>query len=286
MNKRFLAGAVCVFLTGAAAAAGQKASDPVVLVKDKRIIEATSGGLTIDFRLILRNPSAAEIRLVRYDYRVVVDDTEYLRLQVPLEDPIRVEARGETLISLPVRLNYDNLFPAVPGLKEKDLAFCYVTGGMTFQEERNREKRVMIAFSSDFPVYRGLDFVPAPIEAASLTIGGAEITAGFAIENPNGFSFTLDRLSFTLELAGYRAKEGETGAGDKVEAKGRKVFAFPLILDFFETGAAVSDGLNASSLEVRVAGEAELTTPWGPWKTAFDRTLKVAVRSRAVKEDT
>ncbi|MBN1940138.1 MAG: LEA type 2 family protein [Candidatus Aminicenantes bacterium] len=275
MIKRLPAAVVLIVLAGGIGTAGQKAADPAVLVKDKRIVEATSQGLTLVFRLILRNPSSAAIRLVRYDYRAVVDETEYLNIQVPLEYPILVEARDETLISLPVRLSYINLFPAVPGLADKDLAFCYVAGGMTFQDERKRDKRIMIAFSSDFPVYRGLDFIPIPVEVRSLTIGGAEISTGFAVENRNGFSFTLDSLTYSLELAGYRAIAGETGAGTKVEAKGRKAFSFPLILDFFETGAAVADGLNASSLEVRVAGEAEFTTPWGPWKTSFDRNLKV-----------
>lgn len=279
MNKQCVAAAavLCLLAAGEGAAA-QKATDPTVLIKEKRIVEATPQGLTLVFRLILRNPAAAAIRLVRYDYRAIVDETEYLNIQVPIEEPIRVEPRSETVIALPIRLNYANLFPAVPGLKDKDLAFCYLAGGMTFEDERKREKRVMIAFSSDFPVYRGLDFVPTPVEAKSLTIGGAEIATGFAIVNPNGFSFSLDHLSYSLELAGYKAIAGETGAGAKVEAKGQKAFSFPLILDFFETGGAVSEGLNASSLEVRVSGETEIATPWGPWKISFDRTLKVPVR--------
>lgn len=273
--------AAAILLAGFCAgfsAAGQKATDPGVLLRDKRIVEATTDGLTLVFHLILRNPSSAAVRLIRYDYRAVIDETEYLNLQVPLEQPIRVEARNETVIALPVRLSYANLFPAVPALKNKDLAFCYIAGGMTFEDEKRREKRVMIAFSSDFPVFRGLTFAPIPVEAKSLTIGGAEITIGFSIDNPNGFSFSLDRLSFALELAGYKALAGETGAGTKVEAKGKKTFSFPLILDFFETGGTVYEGLSGSSLEVRVSGEAEITTPWGPWKVPYNRTAKVPVR--------
>jgi len=273
--------AAILFLAGLAAggpAAGQKGTDPAVLLREKRIIDATPQGLTIVFRLILRNPSTGAIRLTRYDYRAVIDETEYLNLQVPLDDPIRVEAKGETVIALPVRLNYANLFPAVPGLKNKDLAFCYIAGGMMFEDERRKEKRVTIAFSSDFPVYRGIEFVPIPVEAKSLTIGGGEISAGFAIENPNGFSFVIDRMSYSLELAGYKAIAGETGTGTKVEAKGRKAFSFPLILDFFETGGAVYEGLSASALDVRISGESEITTPWGPWKIPFNRTVKVPVK--------
>ncbi|MCX6567301.1 MAG: LEA type 2 family protein [Candidatus Aminicenantes bacterium] len=264
-------------LLAAALALGDK-PDPEVLLREKRIIDPSPEGLTLVFHLILRNPSDAPVRLTRYDYKVVIDDTEYLNLKVQLDDPLGIEAGDEIVIGLPVKLNYGNLFPAAPGLEDKDLAVCYVAGGMTFQDEKRRDKRVPVAFSGDFPVYRGLEFVPVPVEVKTLTIGGAEITAGFAIRNPNGFSFSLDRLTYSLELAGYSAIKGETGTGTRIAARGEKIFTFPLILDFFETGGSVADGLNESVLDVRVSGESEVTTPWGRWVIAFDRTVKTAVR--------
>src|SRR5512138_874615 len=167
-HKRIAAALLLAALAAGPSAAGQKATDPVVLLKEKRVIDATPQGLTLVFHLILRNPGSGAIQLVRYDYRALVDDTGYLDLQVPLESPIRVGAKDEIVIALPVRLNYENLFPAVPGLQSKDLAFCYIAGGMTFADDRGKEKRARIAFSSDFPVYRGLEFVPTPVEAKSL----------------------------------------------------------------------------------------------------------------------
>ncbi|MHB8054708.1 MAG: LEA type 2 family protein [Candidatus Aminicenantales bacterium] len=276
MKKRNIAAAL-LGLMAISFAFGQKA-EPEVLLREKRIVDPSPEGLTLVFRLILRNGSAGAVRLARYDYRAIIDDTEYLNLKVPLDDPIRIGAREEILIALPVKLSYANLFPAVPGLKDKDIAFCYVAGGMTFEDERGRDKRVPIAFSGDFPIYRGLDFVPVPVEAKSLTIGGAEVIVGFAVRDPNGFSFTIDRLTYALELAGYRAIRGETGAGARVNARGEKIFTFPLILDFFETGDAVYTGLTAAALDVRVSGEAEIMTPWGSWTIPFDRTVKTTVR--------
>jgi len=256
---------------------GEKTT-PEVLLREKRIVDPSAEGLTLVFRLILRNPAESPVGLTRYDYKVVIDNTEYLNLLVPLGEPIRVEAGSEITIALPVRLNYANLFPAVPGLEDRDLAVCYVAGGLIFQDEKGRDRRVAVAFSGDFPVFRGLEFVPLPVEAKSLTIGGAEITVGFAIRNPNGFSFSLDRVAYSLELAGFPAIKGESGPAGRIPARGEKAFSFPLILDFFEAGAAVADGLNESALDIRVAGESGITTPWGPWVIAFDRTVKTPVR--------
>lgn len=275
--KRRKTAAILLVLTAASLAFGQKA-EPEVFLREKRIIDPSAEGLTLVFRLALRNETAGDVRLARYDYRAIIDDTEYLNLAVPLDDPIRIAAGAEILIALPIKLNYVHLFPAVPALKEKDIALCTIAGGMTFQDERGRSRRVPIAFSGDFPVYRGLDIVPVPIETKSLTIGGAELTVGFAVRGPGGFAFTIDRLAYTLDLGSFRALQGETGAGARVGARGEKIFTFPLIIDFFEAGDAVYEGLEKDALDVRISGRLEMTTPWGPWSIPFENTVKTPVR--------
>jgi LEA14-like dessication related protein len=278
MKKIIIAAAALGLLAAVSAGfSGQKA-EPEVILKDKRIDDPSPSGFTLIFQLILRNPTAAPLILARYDYKVVIDETGYFDLQVDLDEPLRIEAQGETVIALPVKLNYENLFPVVPGLKEKDLAFCYVTGGMTFRDVRRREKRALMAFSSDFPIYRGLEFEPAPVEAKSLTIGGAEIVAGIVLRNPNGFSFTIDRWTYALELVGRPVAEGSGGEGTKIAARGESTLSFPLTLDFFEIGRPVYDGLLQPPTDARASGEIEITTPWGRWRIPFDRSAKVAVR--------
>jgi len=253
-------------------------SDPEVILREKRIADPSLSGMTLAFHLILKNPTEGALFLSRYDYKVMIEDAEYLNLRLDLDEPLRIEALGEIVIALPVKLSYENLFPAVPGLKDKDLAFCYVTGGMTFQDEKRRAKRIPIAFSSDFPIYRSLEFAAAPVEVKSMTIGGAEIVAGIVVRNPNGFSFTLDRLTYNLELIGRSVSQGVTVERAKVGAKGEATFSFPLTLDFYEIGRPVYDGLTQPPVAVRVSGEAEIMTPWGSWRIPFDQSGKVAVR--------
>ena len=266
---------------GATRAAGgiPQKPDVEVSVREKRIAEPSVEGLTLAFHLLLRNLSERPQSLVRYDYRVAIDEVDYLQLQTDLEEPIRIEPNGETVIALPVRLTAANLFPAVPALKDKDGGTCYVSGGMTFRDERRREKRVPIAFSGEFPVYRGFEGGVGPVEVKTLTIGGAEITMKVIFRNLNGFPVVLDRLAYKLDLVGRTASEGEFGAeaGTKVEGRGETSFAIPLVLDFFEIGKAVYNGLEQPAVAVRVSGEAFVTTPWGPWRIPIEKSDKVAV---------
>jgi LEA14-like dessication related protein len=259
-----------------AGAVPQKANVEVVLV-EKRVLDPDANGLTFAFHLNLRNPSARPQSLVRYDYRVAIDEVDYLQLQTELDEPIRVEPGSEAVIALPVKMTYALLFPAVPGLKDKDGGVCYVSGGMTFRDDRRRERRVPIAFSGEFPVYRGFEAGCGPVAVQTLTQGGAEVRMTVLFRNLNGFPVRLDRLAYRLELVGVAVHEGIFENGAEVGPRSETSFAVPVTLDFFEIGKSVYDGLVQPPVAVRVSGEAAVSSPWGPWRLPVEKSDRVAV---------
>lgn len=259
------------------AAAGRQIYDVEIVVGGKRIAEPSVNGYTIAFHLGLRSLSDRTLELVRVDYRMVVEDVEYLRLESEVDPAVGLEAGGRTTIALPVRLSAEYLFPAVPGLRDKDLAVAYVSGGMTFRDERRRERRVPMAFSAEFPVYRGFEGGVGPVDVRTLTVGGSELTMTVLFRNLNGFPVSLGRLTYKLELVGRPVGEGAFAGDWTVDGRGTVGFPVPLTLDFFEIGKAVSDGLLQPPVAVRVSGEAEVETPWGPWRIPFDKSDKVDV---------
>jgi LEA14-like dessication related protein len=258
---------------------GQAVSSEIqVELREKRIPDLTQEGLSIKFYVGLANTLAVPQSLVRYRYRAYVDETEYLALEVPLEEPIPVAAKGRTSIVLPFRITYANLFTAIPGLRSKDRAACLLVGDLVFQDERRREKRVPISLSAEFPIFRGLDIHVLPVEARSLTIGGAEVVFKAAIMNPNGFPVTIGGFRYTLELAGKTVSTGRTAEGLAVEGRREKDFSVPLLLDFFELGRELYDGLMQPPVAVRIAGTIDMETPWGTFPVALDKSDRAPVR--------
>jgi LEA14-like dessication related protein len=249
-----------------------------VELREKRVPELTQEGLSILFYLGLSNTSAVPQSLTRYRYRAYVDETEYLVLDVPLEEPIPVAAKGRTSIVLPLRITYANLFAAIPGVLGRDQAACLLVGDLVFQDERRREKRVPVSLSADFPVFRGLDIHVLPIEMRGLTIGGAEAVFKAAIMNPNGFPVTIGGFRYKLDLAGKTVSSGRTAEGVTVEGRREKEFSVPLLLDFFELGRELYDGLMQPPVAVRIAGTVEMETPWGTFPVALDKSDRAPVR--------
>jgi LEA14-like dessication related protein len=253
-------------------------TDLEITLGEQRVVDLTLDGLSLMFYLNVSNLSAAPQFLVRYDYQAIIEGMEYIGLQTELDEPIRLEPKSVTSISLPVKITYAYLFDTVPAAKAKDLTSCYVTGGLTFQDERKREKRVPVSASAEFPIYRGLEIRLLTVEVKDLTVGGADVVVKAALGNLNGFPFTLEHLTYKLDLVGKTVASGTVGRGVRVESHGETVFAFPVLLDFFEVGREVYDGLTQPPTAARIEATAEFTTPWGILNFPAAKSDKIPVR--------
>lgn len=278
MTKAAAAAVLAAWTVLAGSPASSQKYDVELSLKDKKVSDLSPQGLTLAFHVEMANTRSTPLDLVRYDYRVVIDEAEFLDLHVELDEHLRVEPRSRLLVALPVKITYAYLFRTAPGVQPKDQAACFLTGDLTFQDERKKEKRIPFALSADFPIYRGLEVRIQPIVAKDLTVGGADLVFRAALRNPNGFPCRIDRVTYRLGLVGVNVAEGIIAQGSGLEGRGEKTFDIPLLLDFFEIGKIVYDGLEQPPVPVRFSGEAEIGTPWGNFKIPLDQSDKVTVQ--------
>ena len=276
MLKRYRLSVLSVFLIAAAAAAGQKA-DLEVILREKYADAPTLQGGTLVLVLDIRNTTGAVERLSRYDYRLVVGQSEYLKLETTLDAPIAVPAKGEISIALPVKFTYAYLYAAVAEAAGKDRLACNLVGGMVFQDERKREKRIPMAFSGDFPVFKGFDAGSIGFEARALTMGGADITYNAVLRNPNGFELRPRKLTYKVFVADKLIAEGTLTGLPPIPERGETGFSVPLLLDFWEIGKDVFQALENPPAPVRLEGELEAEWDWGSVRLPFAQSDKTPV---------
>jgi len=276
-NGRGLALLGFLILALACGLAGSAKKRISVSLDKKEIREMDSSGLTLVFYLRISNSSSVTFYLMQYDYRVVVQDTDYFSLRTPLEQPIPVEKNGDTLISLPVRVNYALLFEAIKGIKENKTVTSYITGLLVFSDERNRQEKTPFAFSGEFPVFADLTVSVHPLVLKNLTVGGVDFVFTFSCQNPNSFDVTLGALNYQLSLGGKKVLEGVLPEENRIEAQGEKAFAIPAILDFFEVGKELFLVFDQDSAVCQFTGEAPASSIWGAFKLSFsqDETIKI-----------
>jgi LEA14-like dessication related protein len=277
INRRF---ALCLLaLLLAAASVAPAAKRNIILSLDKKEIrDMTSSGLVLAFTIEVANASSSTYFLSQYDYRVVVEGTDYFAWRTALDEPIPVEKEGKTRIALPVKISYADLFKAVPGIDSKTKLGCYATGMMIFTDARKRQENVPFAFSGEFPVFKDIQVIVQPVEVKTLTIGGTEFVFVFACRNPNDFEIVLGDLGYRLELDGKTAAEETIRGENKLEPGGEKSFRLPVMLDFFEVGKEFYAIFDKPAAECRLSLQAAADSSWGPIKLASvkDERVKLA----------
>ena len=252
--------------------------DLKITVGEKRIRDFSLDGLTLAFYVNIANASSKDYFLSGYEYRFIVNQTDYLQLQTGLEEGIRIEARGETLVAFPVKITYKNLFRTIPEMKNELHATCNLIGWARFSDGRRERGKLALAFTGDFPIFWKPELQLVRLQVNTLTIGGADIEFAVKFQNKNRFELMVDRMSYTLTLAGYEIEKG-TIAGDKnIDKQGEKLFSLPLLLDFFDVGKEVYNVLDKSSTQSRFSGVVEVQTVWGRLTIPFDEQELLTIK--------
>jgi len=265
------------FLIAAGLAVPAAKKNIVVTLERKEIRDMDSSGLILVFFLEIANSARSTYSLTEYDYRVVVEGTDYFALKTGLESPIPVERDTTTHITLPVRITYADLLERVPGVADLPKASCYATGLLIFADSRGRQEKIPFAFSGDFPVFRELEVEVKPLAVKTLTIGGTEFTLSFSIRNRNSFELALGKLAYKFEAEGRILAEGTIPDGKKIESQGEASFSLPLMLDFFEVGREVFDIFNKPSAACLLSGDSRFDSVWGEFKLSFAQNGDVQI---------
>lgn len=267
--RAVLALSLAAFLAGPPAAAAAK-DDLKLALKEKVIRDLGSAGLVLAFHVAVENGAASGFELVRYRYRVRINQVEYLNMAVTLDEPLEVPAGRETLVALPVKVSYDHLRAAVGPVEGQ--ALCDVVGDMFFRSERGREQRAPFAFSGEFPIFRDPEVDIQPLKVVDLTVGGADVVFRPRFKNFNGYELIVDVLEFELYFTGRQVLAGPVPGDKSLPRMGEKTFSLPFLLDFFEAGEEVREAFGKEEFPCRFTGRIEIASVWGRLHIRFDKT--------------
>ncbi len=251
--------------------------DLSISLEEKKIKDLSVSGLFLIFYVKISNSSSSPYFLSSYDYRFVVNQKEYFRLSTPLEEYIRIEAKGNTLLSFPLKITYAHLFRAVEGIEREDKVQCYLTGAMTFSDGRREKGRLPIAFSGEFPIFKKPEIEFLTLQVKEMTIGGADISFKVSFKNSNAFELLVDRIRYGFHLGGKPVGEGIISGDKNIEGGEIRIFSIPFLMSFFEAGKEVYIQLRQPSALCRFFGEIEVRTAWGYIKIPFDKSDKVTI---------
>ena len=244
--------------------------DLKVEVKDKRIRDFSLEGLTLVFYVNIVNSSSKTYFLSSYEYRFIVNQTDYLQLQTGLDEGVRIEAKDETLVAFPVKITYENLFRTIPEMKNELHAACNLVGWARFSDGRRQRGKLALAFTGDCPIFWTPELEIVQLRVNTLTVGGAELNFRVKFKNRNRFDLMVAWISYTLALAGYEIEQGTIPGDKNIDKQGEKTFSLPLLINFFDVGKEVFNVLNKPSTQCLFSGVMEVETVWGRLSISFE----------------
>lgn len=276
MRKMSLLLAIICALSGPAASKSLQ-DDIQIALKETRIMDFSMAGLSYVFYVNITNSSSSEYYLSGYDYRFLVNQSEYFRLQKSLEKRIKIEPRKSKLLSFPIKITYAHLFRLVEGIEQEENLAGNWTGTLSFSDARKERGKLLFDYSGEFPVFKNLEIKFLSLQVEELTIGGADTRFNASVINPNIFDMRIERISYKFYLRESLISEGAVSGGKTVVRHGEQTFSFPLLMNFFEVGKDVYTMLQRTSSLCRFTGEIEVKTEWGRVKIPFDQTGRVAI---------
>lgn len=278
---RFAAQILFVFAAFSAAvplwsiAGGFPREDISLSLREKVIQDLSSSGLTLAFHINVTNGAASDRKLVRYRYRVIINQREFLNMSVSLDEPLSLPGGRDTLIALPVKISYALLFEAVGPIEEK--ALCDIVGDMFFTDDRKREERAGFAFPGEFPIFKDPEVDFLPVKVNDLTVGGADLVFRPRFKNLNGCELIVSRINYSLSFGEKEVLSGLVPGDKSLPRSGERIFSLPFIIDFFEAGKDVRDLFQKPAMPCRLAGEMEIASVWGRLLIHFDKSQTVPV---------
>jgi hypothetical protein len=256
-------------------AGGFPREDISLSLREKVIRDLSSSGLTLAFHIVVTNRATSGRELVRYRYRVTINQREFLNISVSLDEPLSVPGGRDTLIALPVKISYPLLFEAVGLVEEK--ALCDIVGDMVFADDRKREEKIGFAFPGEFPIFKDPEVDFLPLKVNDLTVGGADVVFQPRFKNFNSYELIVTRISYSLSFGEKDVLSGLIPGDKSLPRSGDRAFSLPFIIDFFEAGKDVRDLFQKPVLPCRLVGEIEIASAWGRLLIHFDKSQTVPV---------
>ena len=252
--------------------------DLAISLSESQIQDLSLQGLSLVFYVKIVNSSSKDYYLSGYEYRFVVNQTDYIQIKTGLEEnKIKIDALKDTFISFPIKITYVHLFQVVKNLENQDKASCYLTGIMNFSDRRKEKGKLPFAFSGEFPLFKPPNIAILKLKINNMTIGGADLEVDVKLTNNNGFELMVDKIAYKLQLQAKPIGQGEIKGDKNIKNHQSRTFNLPLLLNFFEVGKEVYDILYQSEAICHFQGEMEVQTVWGKVTIPLDKEEEVKI---------
>jgi LEA14-like dessication related protein len=220
LQKAASAFATLAFLLMVAGCAGL----PGAPVPEIRNIEARIAGINFDetnmaFDVTVYNPFLVAIRTPRFRYDLEIEGSTFLSSVASGSE--HLPAGATSIVVLPVRISYHDLFRSYPELRKT--AEVGYRLRVALGPSRTRPVEIPFYHEGTIPTLRPPVATAAKVRLADVSLNQATLVVDAEVENPNVIEMNISHLSYELNLSDIRAGVRSVSADETTIGPGQRV---------------------------------------------------------------
>jgi len=231
--------------------------------------EVDWSGATLAIELTVQNPLPLEVRVTSIEYGVTVEG-EALAQGERAQDAV-IAARGESALTLPLRLEHAAIWSIARALPTQD-AIDYVVAGAVRVDTPIGERALPISYQGQLPLVRAPDVSLDNLRVVSLDLSSlsGDLELRLRVSNHLDRVMRLRDLDYALRLGRHPVLSGareDMGAA----SPGGAVLSLPVHVELAAVPRFIWDALwDRRHLEVGLRGRVRVETPLGDLPLSID----------------
>lgn len=230
---------------------------PVVNIEKVRFTGMSFEALDLAFDLKITNPNPISATLAGFDYDFQIGDASFLRGNQ--EKQLTLQARGESLLEIPLTLNFKDLYNTFQTLKNQDSSDYKLICGLSFNLPVLGPTRIPVSKSGSLPNLKLPDISIGSLKLNKISLTSADLELKLNLKNANTFSLLLNQLDYDFAVNGKTWVKGLTQKQMEVKEKAASTISIPITLNFLEMGSAIYQMITGNQkLNYQLKGNVDL----------------------------
>ncbi|NKB70771.1 MAG: hypothetical protein GKR89_27185 [Candidatus Latescibacteria bacterium] len=230
---------------------------PDLRLQQVRVTGLGFDAVDLDFAIEVDNTNPLAIDLAGLDYDLAFDG--HSLLQGRQNQPLQVAANSQSVVHLPLTVQYADLFAAVKSLADNDSTAYQLQCGLAFDLPVLGATRIPFSHQGSLPTLHKPRIGLSGLQVDGLSLTGAKLGLDISLDNPNPFDLILRALDYDLNIDGRSWAQGTTPEAITLPARDKGVIRLPIQLNLLQLGKGGRDLLqNRKPLNYHLSGRLEL----------------------------
>ena len=232
---------------------------PQITVKDVRLTGLNLQKIDLAFDVNIQNPNALSATLAGFDYDFQLGGSSFITGSQ--DKQLTIESMGQSQVEIPISLTFKEIYETYQSLKNQDSTNYKLACGLMFDLPVLGRTRIPVSKSGDVPLIKIPKVNIGSIKLKKISFSGADLLLNLKLDNPNNFSFALDKLNYDFAINNKTWAKGLTQEKLSVNKKGKSTVSIPISLNFSQMGSAIYNIIKGNqALNYNLQGDVDLNT--------------------------